>query len=218
MIECRDAPFPLWLIHADGAPLVSALSDAERRRADRFATRRLRNRYVAAHAAVRIIVERYFGLPVSRQRYEVAEHGKFRLAGFPQVQLSISYSEDLVLIGVAPGAPIGVDIERVRPVDDALGIASSWFTPQEQAALRAHVPGSAVFDRLFLALWTRKEACVKAIGRGLSLPLATIDCDIESPVARVRIETSQLRTGNLEIRSGAFMGAWAQGNVLALGP
>jgi 4'-phosphopantetheinyl transferase len=68
----------------------------------------------------------------------------------------------LCLLAVTEDVEVGVDVERVRPLDDALTIAKNRFTPAEAAAIDS--PES------FFALWTRKEAVSKCLGWGLSLP------------------------------------------------
>jgi 4'-phosphopantetheinyl transferase len=64
---------------------------------------------------------------------------------------------------------LGIDVERIRPLPDALAIAEQLFADGEILALRA-VPEEARSERFF-RYWTRKEAVVKSFGRGLSHPL-----------------------------------------------
>jgi len=62
-----------------------------------------------------------------------------------------------------------VDVEQLRPIDEALQIAEKFFSAPERAEL-AMVP-HAQMPKAFLNCWTRKEAYVKALGDGLSVPL-----------------------------------------------
>jgi 4'-phosphopantetheinyl transferase len=72
---------------------------------------------------------------------------------------------------VARGRRLGIDVEHVREILEARGIARRYFTAAEAAAIEnADQPGSA-----FLRLWTRKEAVIKAVGVGLSMPLNCFD-------------------------------------------
>ncbi len=66
-----------------------------------------------------------------------------------------------------------MDIEAVRPMDDALSIAKSRFTPAEARAIDS--------DESFFALWTRKEAVAKCLGWGLSLPFDVFE--VATPVS-----------------------------------
>ena len=60
-------------------------------------------------------------------------------------------------------------LECLRPRPDVLPIASHYFHGREIDYLR-QVPASAASDA-FLRLWTMKEAYIKCVGMGLSLPL-----------------------------------------------
>lgn len=101
------------------------------------------------------------------------EHGK---PTFPPpldtLGFNWSHSGDLALLAVGKGPSgfaIGVDVEVVRPRPRALELARRFFAPDEAAELNtlpeaAHLGG-------FLALWTAKEAVLKAHGGGLSYGL-----------------------------------------------
>ncbi len=88
--------------------------------------------------------------------------GKPYLPDWPAVQLSLSHSGGYGVCAVSD-APVGVDVELIRPL--RRDVPGRFFTPAEQAWLTGR-PESA-----FFRLWTRKESFVKALGRGLTLPL-----------------------------------------------
>ncbi|MBD0321440.1 MAG: 4'-phosphopantetheinyl transferase superfamily protein [Gemmatimonadetes bacterium] len=66
-----------------------------------------------------------------------------------------------------------MDLEAVRPVPEAESIIESFFSPAERRAFLT-VPAEAR-DGAFFACWTRKEAFIKALGGGLSIPLDDFD-------------------------------------------
>lgn len=68
-------------------------------------------------------------------------------------------------MAVTRGRRVGIDVERLRPVPDALAVARSLFCPVEVAALEA--VSAAERDEAFLRCWIRQEACLKASGEGL---------------------------------------------------
>ncbi|MCW3844320.1 4'-phosphopantetheinyl transferase superfamily protein [Micromonospora yasonensis] len=78
--------------------------------------------------------------------------------------VSVSHADGLVVVAARPGGPVGVDVERRRPLP-AVGLADRWYDPSEAAWLRAR--GGAGRDLDFLRLWTAKEAVGKALGVGL---------------------------------------------------
>jgi 4'-phosphopantetheinyl transferase len=91
---------------------------------------------------------------------------------------SASHSDGLAAVAVTRGRAIGVDVERLRPIDDNLGIARSFFCTSEYVSLAA-LPEHERNDA-FLALWTRKESVVKATGLGLAMPLDGFDVQAAS--------------------------------------
>src|SRR5262249_13720703 len=76
-------------------------------------------------------------------------------------------------VALAPARRVGVDVERVQASRDVDGIAGRFFSPAECAALASLAPG--LRHDAFFTCWTRKEAYIKATGRGLSLGLASFD-------------------------------------------
>jgi 4'-phosphopantetheinyl transferase len=79
----------------------------------------------------------------------------------------------VALLAVARAVEVGVDVELLRPLPDALRIARSFFSPAEVDRLAALRPDER--EAGFLACWTRKEAFVKARGDGLTLALDAFD-------------------------------------------
>jgi 4'-phosphopantetheinyl transferase len=79
---------------------------------------------------------------------------------------SISHSGNEVLVAVAPGGRIGIDVEEVRTLMHLLSLARTSFTYGELASVAA-LPDEARV-RAFFRIWTRKEAMLKALGCGLS--------------------------------------------------
>lgn len=178
------APMALWLADLSSAPcadILGRLGAVEVGRAARFRQPLDRSRYLAAHTALRLVVERCGGIAPERQRYECDALGRWRLANQPEWRLSWSYAGDVALIGVAGGHAIGVDIERARPVGDADELAALHFDAAEHRAYRDRPDRAAT--QLFLRGWTRKEACLKAIGMGLWVAPASLHTGLDGPGA-----------------------------------
>jgi 4'-phosphopantetheinyl transferase len=163
----------------------AVLDGAERLRADRFLRPADRARFVASHAALRLILADALGVLPAAVEIAVGPNGKPELAGAAEgvLQFNLSHSGERALIGLARDTPIGVDVEAVRPMSDALRIARGHFAADEVSAL-AKAPRSMV-ERRFFGLWTRKEAVVKALGSGLSLPLDRFSVSVPPDVPRL---------------------------------
>lgn len=145
------------------------LSPDETARAARFATEELRTRCVLRRGLLRHRLGRVLGRDPATLVFAYGPMGKPFLPGGPAFNLADC--KDHVLIAIAPldTVELGVDIERLRRLPDAAGIAERFFAPEERDAFAA-LP-DALRDEAFLNGWTRKEAFIKATGQGLSTPL-----------------------------------------------
>ncbi|MBX9930489.1 MAG: 4'-phosphopantetheinyl transferase superfamily protein [Methylobacterium sp.] len=124
-----------------------------------------------SHAAFRFVLGRALDVDPKALRFETGTTGKPELAGPERgrLHINLSHSGDQALVGFSRIGRIGVDIEMVRSIPDALRIARHHFAPEEVRDLERH-NADTLLDA-FMGLWTRKEAFAKACGLGLSLPL-----------------------------------------------
>lgn len=192
----------MWLLRVPDTlspSLVELLSEEEWERAQCFRTPLLRNRYVAAHAGLRLLIESQFGLPASRQQFVRNAFGRPQLIERRDVRSSISYSGAHALIGLSGEREIGVDLETVRPIGDALELAEVHCTSRERLTLHRALKMGRSFNNGFLRAWVRKEACVKALERGLSIPLETLHCGIGSKTTTVKFGESKIFTGVVHV-------------------
>jgi phosphopantetheine--protein transferase-like protein len=156
---------------------VSLLSSQEKCVYDRVKAPCRRKEYLYGHYAARRILSRYVGMPAESLVIEPDKWGKPRLATpyGSEPGFNISHSADLLAIAVCPQGEIGVDVERVnqRMLFEVEAITRRHFSAAEQSIV-ANSPHTARVDEFF-RLWTLKEATVKAMGAGFSIPLDEID-------------------------------------------
>lgn len=170
--------------------LKPLLADDELARAARYHFESDRRRSVVRRAALRSIVAGYVGLAPAELRFAYGPQGKPSLAASDAgLHFNLSHSGELALVAVGQ-VPLGVDLERLRQVADADLVARRFFTPNEVAIQRA----ASDSNRVFLQHWTRKEAIIKAVGKGLSMPLDTFD--VSEPIVLTR-ETGGEQTWHL---------------------
>lgn len=195
----------VWSFRLDVTPkhletLRSWLGDSERQRADRFRFQRHRDRFAAGRGQLREVLARYLGVEPSAVAFEYGPEGKPRLAGEGTLRFNLSHSEDQALLAVARDREVGVDIEKIRPELECEAMASRFFSPAEATALKS-LPVS-VRPQAFFAIWTRKEAFIKAKGGGLAIPLADFDvsCELSGPVRLLRAAWDPLETERWTLR------------------
>lgn len=203
------APFPLWLVSAgeESEACVSALlSPEEQARADRFRIDAFARRYRAAHGALRLLVEAEFGVAAARQRYGANDFGKPHLLDVPHVQCNVSYSGTFALVALARGMEIGIDIERVRSIEDAAGLAAMYYTDRELMQLNEMSDDRS--DHAFLTVWVRKEACSKALGKGLSIAPSSFECGVGCGPRNVLVDGEVVESDVVDPK-GSMLMSWA---------
>lgn len=156
--------------------LRKLLSPDETQRADRFYFDRDRQSFTVARAAMRQILARYLRVSADKLAFSYGEKGKPEVVQTGEhglIQFNLSHSGGFALLAVARDLSLGVDIERIKPDFAGEEIARRFFSSNEVARLRGIPPGAKTES--FFSCWTRKEAYIKALGEGLSVPLDSFD-------------------------------------------
>lgn len=145
------------------------LSADERQRAHAYRSEELQRRFVARRGLLRQLLSDRLELPPHCIDIRLNKGDKPYIEGEP-IQFSLSHSFDSVLFAFSREYRVGVDLERVREGYPAPVLVSDHFTALERASLDHAAP----LDRsdLFFRLWTRKEACAKALGTGIATSLS----------------------------------------------
>jgi 4'-phosphopantetheinyl transferase len=199
----------LWRVDLDAVPLEDTPSAAEQQRAARFVRPADGRRYLAAHAALRQLLG-------TREAWVAGENGKPALAS-PPPHFNLSRRDGVALIGMSATHEIGVDVEPLQAMADADELAQLHFTPHERDDVQRE--RGAARDRAFLRCWTRKEACMKATGLGLSLAPSSFECGAQAVLARVQVSSAE-RAWTLLVHSPPsgddIVASWAL--VMACGP
>jgi len=151
------------------ALLEQTLSPDERARVARMHNPLDRTRRQAAWGLVRTLLAHRIGADPAGVRIETAPEGKPHLPGGPAFNLS--HSGPHLLVGLMPEGCLGVDIEVARPMRDLEAVARRYFAPAEVEELLA-LP-SREREAAFFRGWVRKEAFLKATGRGLRAGLSS---------------------------------------------
>jgi 4'-phosphopantetheinyl transferase len=172
---CAPAEVHLWRIELDCAAtsvaaLKATLSAEELERAARFRSHELCERWTVAHGALRWILATYSQSEPSSLVLRAGPQGKPGLV-WPgkNISFNLSHTCGLALLAVAGSGRVGVDAEIVRPGVEVADLSRRFFAPAEADEILGLAPQAQV--AAFFACWTRKEAFVKALGTGLSVPM-----------------------------------------------
>lgn len=198
----------VWHVDFAEAPrdldaLATILSEPEHARAKRFVFPHLATHWRYARIALRHILARYTGSAAGELVFGTGPFGKPYLVGpdgeAAALEFNVSGSGDHALVAVARQRAVGIDIEGVHAIDEAHDIVEHQFSARERATYRA----LAVEQRLlgFFTAWTRKEAFVKAVGHGLSMPLnsfsVTLDPEVRPQLLEIDGDPSKARDWSL---------------------
>jgi 4'-phosphopantetheinyl transferase len=163
--------------------LLKSLSDEEADRAARLRKGETRMQFLAGRAGLRILLGAALDIAPKSIHIETGNYGKPEVAPVKdrQVHFNVAHSGATVLIAMTLAGPVGIDVEYLDRKTDVFGVARHAFTTGEiECLLNLGEPGEQV--SYFFKFWTRKEAVIKADGRGLSLPLTQIKIPIDAEV------------------------------------
>ena len=118
-------------------------------------------------------LQQQFGIDYAVEKITKNPYGKPSLVEYNQIQYNISHCMGGAAVAISCGTPVGVDIENIRPFHTA--VVKRVFTPDEQEALFS----SQDQQKAFFSIWTLKESYIKAIGKGLSYDMRSIQFQVD---------------------------------------
>jgi phosphopantetheinyl transferase len=164
------------------------LSEEERRYAATLADPAQTEEWLAAHIALRLLLERAAGAAWRTVPFARSSHGKPHLEGAP-VAFSLSHVPGLALVAIAEAGTVGVDLERMRAV--RMSEPRRGRIEAAAAALNGDETLPQGGDERFLQAWVRLEAFAKAEGCGIGRLLTRLGVSAEaagsSEVVRERV-------------------------------
>lgn len=175
----------LWRADLDASPAALArwrglLDEAEQARAARFHFEEDRRHYVAARGTLRELLGDYLAVDPRDVRFQYLASGKPQVADpATDLKFNVSHSRACGLFAFARGREVGVDVELgARLGEDLTALTRRVFCARER--VRWLLRPEEERREAFLDVWTRKEALLKASGRGIADGLQ----EIETPALR----------------------------------
>ena len=183
-IDLLTPPLPL-------ERLRELLTSEERARADRFHFERHRRRFTVRRGAMRILLGTYLDQAPESLVFQQGPKGKPELPNDRGLVFNLTDSADLAVLAVGERQELGVDIECLERPRDAGRLVERFFSEHERQVYES-LPESLKTAGFFRA-WTSKEAYLKAIGTGLSVPLrfSTVELDPRRPPRVLQLGDSQ---------------------------
>ncbi|QVL34689.1 4'-phosphopantetheinyl transferase superfamily protein [Telmatocola sphagniphila] len=167
-IELPDNEVHVWV-----APLAENgsngshqrfLCEEELKRAEKFRSEKTRSQFISSRGTLRWLLSGYLGHEPEQVAITYEAAGKPILAGQP-FYFNVTHSEEVAAYAVSKAGRVGLDIERLRTMENIESIIERFFTQNEFQAFQ-QVP-LELKEIIFFRMWTRKEALLKAIGQGI---------------------------------------------------
>ena len=170
--------FDVW--QAEIPSLTSVLSTDEKERASRFYFEKDRSSSIISRSLLRILLGRYCSLDPKNIEFKYNDYGKPIFVQDNQhvpLYFNLAHSHNTVIYAFTLINSVGIDVEYMRTNIEYEQLAQHYFSPFEIAQLQA-VPDTQQC-KAFYAGWTRKEAYIKARGKGLSIALDLFDVTLQ---------------------------------------
>ena len=166
------------------------ISEAEQDRAARFHSAGHRDAYIIRHGVLRLLLGQYLRQAPAEIEFLHGSRGKPVIpAAASELHFNESHSGDLALFAFTTVCPIGVDIERIRPIPDFERIATHYFSAQEVHMMRELPPDQRM--KAFYACWTGKEAYLKATGEGIGAGLDKVEITLDQNLEAAGLTVSE---------------------------
>jgi 4'-phosphopantetheinyl transferase len=192
----------------------NTLEHDELYRADRFHFEKDRRAFVVSRGFLREIIGQYTNAKPELLRFSYGPYGKPALDG--RLRFNMSHSHDLALIALTEDHELGVDVEYMRADFATADIARRFFSPLEVEVFNSLADEDQV--AAFYRCWTRKEAFIKATGKGLSQALDGFDVTLGpgEPAALLRVDeddASRWSLRDLDVSAGYAAALAVEGKV-----
>jgi len=149
----------------------NVLSSDERKRADKLKSKDDQKRAIYSRGLLRKKLGTYLEVDPADISFSYNEYGKPSLNPkfhFEDLRFNVSHSKDIVVYAITRNRDIGIDVEYLKNVNRAGKIVERFFSKEEIDFYISQPEHKRKWA--FFALWTRKEAYSKAMGRGIGLP------------------------------------------------
>jgi len=162
----------------------SLLNDQEKQKADTYTRPELQKKYVKTRGVLRKILASYLDIESEYIDIKTGDYGKPYLAK-GSVNFNLSHTGNKFVLAVGNVGDMGIDLEQHRDRKNLSGLVGKCFSEEE--SIYWHSLSDMQKTQMFFRFWVRKEAFVKAVGRGIALGLEHCVVDPESQACFLNI-------------------------------
>ena len=175
--------------------LQDTLSADELARSEKFHFEKDRKKFILTRGILRKLLGCYLNKNPQQIRFDYTSFGKPFLAIDSEnsnISFNLTHSGEIVLYAISCNQELGIDVEQVRDHTDVMAIAKRFFSQREIGQMEKANEKNRT--QLFFRYWTRKEAFVKALGKGVSFPMERLDVSLINkflPIIKLPAENNE---------------------------
>ncbi len=169
---------PVWRIDIAGNlhlldKCSAVLTGDEQQRANKYHHQKDQHRFILARGILRFLLALYSGQQAADIRFTIGGNKKPVMvqSGPGEIHYNVSHAGNMILIAFG-NSPVGIDVANIDPSFDYAGILHDCFSDEEAVYIQL----SPDPMRTFFQLWSRKEALLKATGKGIDDDLKLVPC------------------------------------------
>jgi 4'-phosphopantetheinyl transferase len=185
-MQLKQNDIHIWSIDctsvSDLAAEFKLLNESEQHRANRFYFPHSKKQFVIAHSYLRKILSLYVKKQPEDIIFDATSAGKPYLPEQTEIQFNMSHSQDYAVYAIGLNQAIGVDIEQIQS-DYNAKVAERYFSLEENEYLNSLKDTEKNIQ--FYRTWACKEALIKAMGKGIFFPLASVSVALKNGLERV---------------------------------
>jgi len=158
----KEHPVQVWIAEIGKSKEVedSYLSKDELDRANRYAVESDKLEFVETRTNLRLLLAYYLKSSPQSFKFVYNEYGKPAIEN-KALNFNISHSKNLAVYIFSENREVGIDLEYIRPIKNMDKLMKRFFSKAESQIVKERG------EIGFLEIWTKKEALVKAKGKGV---------------------------------------------------
>jgi 4'-phosphopantetheinyl transferase len=176
--------------------LAATLSPQELEKSRRFKRPQDQLNYVLQRGCLRYILGGYAKQPPAALEFSYGDYGKPDLVS-NALNFNLSHTQQRLAIAASPSFSLGMDLEYHKPLSRFEALCQRCLTPAEQQGISTLDLVQA--QRLFFHYWTCKEAYLKGVGVGLTVPMTEVEMQLPTlPLPTIPTSTVMATTHSFQ--------------------
>lgn len=175
-LKTKETAVHVWVVDKNDcqnqklSSYLKLLSKEELIRRQKFHFKKDRSTFVLSRAILRLLLSFYTQIAPNKIVFDYGKFGKPKLRGDHKTKFNLSHSKEIIVLAFSLNEEIGIDTEYLNTQINHFMMAKTVFSKKETDFLITQPPHEQI--NCFYHLWTRKEALIKLMGYGLSMPIA----------------------------------------------